>query len=491
MSGHRARLSPRNVLSDEASSHRRILWATSVIGGATFAALVIGLFRNKAVALIGGPEAVGLLGLFTVIISTVASIATLGLGTSAVQQLSQDLEDESQASQSRWAILSLACILAIAGAALVYLLRSPLASAATDDPSFSGEIGWLSVGVAATVLAAAQGAVLQAYGRIGDLARVKLWGSLLATLVSVAAIYHFGRPGIIVAAIAAPIVGFALSRWFAMRLPSKASIIPFGAALFDRWRRLATLGVAAMLTYALGGIIQLAVRSIITREIDLQTAGLYHASEAILSVNLTLVLNAMAADYYPRLVRSASEPEAMVRALNEQLHVILLLAAPVLTLVSLAAPLVLQILYSAEFAPSALLLRLLVAAGALRILIFAFGFAVLARGSGRAFVMGEAAAVALLPLIWLLISIFGLSGAGIGLLITSAATCGIYLRRLRDLGIRLSQRNLRDAALLLVFWLVLALLFEVSVSAALSFGSTVAALLIWRSQRELRGILRR
>ena len=112
VSGHRARLSPRNVLSDEASSHRRILWATSVIGGATFAALVIGLFRNKAVALIGGPEAVGLLGLFKVIISTVASIATLGLGTSAVQQLSQDLEDESQASQSRWAILSLACILA-------------------------------------------------------------------------------------------------------------------------------------------------------------------------------------------------------------------------------------------------------------------------------------------------------------------------------------------------------------------------------------------
>ena len=42
-------------MNDERSSHRRILRATSIIGGATLVSLIIGLVRNKAVALIGGP----------------------------------------------------------------------------------------------------------------------------------------------------------------------------------------------------------------------------------------------------------------------------------------------------------------------------------------------------------------------------------------------------------------------------------------------------
>ena len=83
----------QSPVNQENSSYRRILWVTSVVGGATLGALLIGLVRNKAIAVIGGPSAVGLLGLFTALVAMGASVSTLGLDTSAVRQLSQKTDD--------------------------------------------------------------------------------------------------------------------------------------------------------------------------------------------------------------------------------------------------------------------------------------------------------------------------------------------------------------------------------------------------------------
>jgi PST family polysaccharide transporter len=259
--------------------------------------------------------------------------------------------------------------------------------------------------------------------------------------------------------------------------------------LLDQWRALAAVGVAAMLTYALGGLIQLGVRAVVSREIGLDGAGLYHAGEAILSVNLTLILNAMAADYFPRLSQVADDPAKTTELLNQQLHVVLVLAAPVFILVSLTAPLLLELLFSGEFSSAAFLLRLLIAAGVLRLVIFALAFALLARGAGFWFVAGEAIAVMMLPLIWLLVTRFGLPGAGFGLLLTSLVTCAVYLTQARRLGVTVNRSNLALSAFLLSFCVALACLYQSHPWAALIVGAFGAVAMIWRSARELRSII--
>lgn len=476
-------------MTRDETSYRRILWATSIVGGATLGALLIGLIRNKAVALIGGPEAVGLLGLFTALVSMGASVATLGLDTSAVRQLSQSAEDPDGAGRVRWAIWTLAWPLALLGGSAVWLFRAPLADYALGDRNYADEIGWLGFAVAGTVIAASQMAILQGYSRIADLARVRLGGSIVATFIGVLAIYRFGVVGIVVAVIATPLANCLLASWFGRSLPGYNR--QTDAEVIAHWKTLATVGAIVMLTNTVGSVTQLAVRSVVTHELGLRATGLYHACYAVVAVNLSLILNAMAADYYPRLSKVADEPASMSRVLNEQLHVALVLAAPVMVLVSLAAPLVLQILYSSAFSDSALLLRLLLAAGLLRLPIWAIGFVLLARGAGVSYLLGEIAAASMVPLLWLLIAPLHLAGAGIAAVIASAIAFAMYFTQAkRRHEVEISRENFRLLILLVAALAGLAALFQANSVIGLAVGAVIGIALAWHSFSTLRSVLR-
>jgi O-antigen/teichoic acid export membrane protein len=489
LSNYRSSKADGNDIGTQLTTRRHILWATSLVGGATLGALLIGLIRNKAVALIGGPTAVGLLGLFTSTISLGASVATLGLDTSAVRQLSSKIEDPAKASEVRSAVNLLACFLAMSGAAVLWVLRHPAAVYVLDDPSLADEVGWLALGVAATVLAASYTAVLQSYGLLGAVARVRVWGSALATAVSVAAIYWLGLTGIVVAAIASPVTTLILVAWYSRSLPDFTAGRPSWRQLLGQWHDLAAIGGTAMLAFAFGSVSQLGVRSIVARELGIEATGLFHASAAIIMVNLTLVLNAMAADYFPRLSKAVDRPRDTEHIFNEQLHVILVLASPALVLASALAPFLLKLLYADAFAQSAPLLRLLVAAGALRLLIFALGFLLLARRSGFAFLFGELLAVLALPLIWVLVRQFGLSGAGLGVLLASLLTCAAYWTRSIGLGLHISRSNMGYSIGLTIFLVALAWLHSIDTTIALVISFVGAAFLAVRSFGELRSML--
>jgi O-antigen/teichoic acid export membrane protein len=476
----------------DGSSYRRILWATSVVGGATLGALLIGLVRNKAVALIGGPEAVGLFGLFTALVSMGASITTLGLDTSAVRQLSRATEDQAEAGRVRWAIWTLAWPLALIGAAAIWLFRSQLAEFAVGDRNYSDEIGWLAIAVAATVISSSQLAILQAYSRIGDIARVRLYGSILATAVGVLAIYRFGIAGIVIAILAIPLANCLLAGWFGRQLPGFHWRKRADGGLIAYWKVLAAVGAVVMVTNTVGSLTQLAARSIITQRLGLDAAGLYHASYAIVAVNLSLVLNAMAADYYPRLSQVSHDPASMSRVLNEQLHVALVLAAPVLVIVSVAAPLVLQILYSSAFSESDFLLRLLLAAGLLRLPIWGLGFVLLARGAGASYLLGEVASASMIPLILLLVTPLQLTGAGFAALLSAVIAFAVYQASAkRRHEVTINGDNMRLLIFLTLFLTGLAFLFWFNAMLSLIIGSVGAAALLWHSFSTLRTALKR
>ena len=182
----------------------------------------------------------------------------------------------------------------------------------------------------------------------------------------------------------------------------------------------------------------------------------------------------------------------MSKVLNEQLHVALVLAAPVLAIVSAAAPLVLQVLYSSAFVSSDFLLRLLLAAGLLRLPIWALGFVLLARGAGASYLLGEIAAASMIPLAWLLIGPLGLVGAGIAAVIAGLIAFAMYFTRakLRH-EVTINGENLRFVGVLVAFLTALAFLFEVSPTAGLVLGGAGAAAFAWHSFRALRSVFAR
>ena len=144
----------------------------------------------------------------------------LGLDTSAVRQLSAAADDPERSRIVRWALWTYAWPLAIVGSALIWLFRTPLAKVALGSDDYAAWVGWIALGVGASVIGAAQVALVQSYRRMGDLARIRLAGALAAAIVSVAAILAWGMGGIVAAVLATPLATCVAALWYGRTLPS-------------------------------------------------------------------------------------------------------------------------------------------------------------------------------------------------------------------------------------------------------------------------------
>lgn len=124
-----------NVMEKEKNddTYFHILKYTSLFGGVQGLNILVGLVRNKLVAMILGPDGMGIVSLFNSTIRFISDSTGLGIPTSAVKNLSQsisereaNIRDTVQLVRS-WSLL----------AALVGLLACVILSPLLNDWTFS------------------------------------------------------------------------------------------------------------------------------------------------------------------------------------------------------------------------------------------------------------------------------------------------------------------------------------------------------------------
>ena len=126
------------------------------------------------------------------------------------------------------------------------------------------------------------------------------------------------------------------------------------------------------------------------------------------------ILQAMGADFYPRLVSVATDNPRCNRLVNEQAQVSLLLAGPGILATLTFAPLVIALFYSAKFSETVEVLRWICLGMALRVITWPMGFIIVAKNRQLIFFGADLAwTVVNVGLAWLCVGYFGLNGAGI------------------------------------------------------------------------------
>ena len=400
----------------EGNSYRQILRSSSIIGGASMVNIMIGLVRMKAVALLLGPAGVGLIGLFTNLVALASNVAGLGFGNVGTRQIAEAAGqgDPQRIAAARRALLWGTMALAMGGALLLWLLRDVLAAHVLSDPLLAPQVGWLSLAVALTVAAASQNALLNGLRRIGDIARVQMGSALLATAAGLAAIAWLGVAGVVAFVIAVPLATFVLGHWYVSRLPRVQAPVSDLRALSAQWRTMAKLGSAFMVAGLAGVAGQLVVRTMVQRDLGADALGQFQAAWAISMTYIGFVLGAMGTDFYPRLTAIIRDREAVNRLVNEQTEVALLLATPVLLAMLALAPWVIRLLYTAEFAEAASVLRWQVLGDFLKVASWPLGFILLAAGAGRTFMLTEWVAMGGFVLFtWIGLPLIGVKATGV------------------------------------------------------------------------------
>jgi PST family polysaccharide transporter len=220
-----------------------------------------------------------------------------------------------------------------------------------------------------------------------------------------------------------------------------------------------------------GALVQLWIRIEVGNTLGTQALGQFQAAWVISMQYISVVLGAMAADYYPRLTSLIDDHKAASQLVNDQTEIALLISAPLFIGMMGLAPWVIHLLYSSAFAPAVEVLRWQVLGDVFKVASWPLGFIILAAGDGKTFFWVEALAFLVMGG---LISCFSES---VGLPITGIAFFVMYVVSL-PLLYWLSMRRIgfywqRSVAILFLSILTLcALVF--AVSSANSWGGVIA-----------------
>ena len=221
------------------------------------------------------------------------------------------------------------------------------------------------------------------------------------------------------------------------------------------------------------------VRLIVVRKVGFDAAGLYQSAWALGGLYIGFILQAMGADFYPRLTAIASDNTNCNRVVNEQAHVSMLLAGPGVIATLTFAPLVIALFYTSKFEGAIEILRWLCLGMALRVISWPMGFIIVAKGVQNLLIFSEVAwTVVYLGLAWVCISAFNLKGAGIaffGSYVFHVLMIYLIVRRLSDF--RWSAANLQTSFLFLALIAVVFCSFYV-LSPVLAMGVGTLAVLL-------------
>lgn len=397
-------------------SYAHILKSTALIGGSSLINVGFSIIRNKALAVLLGPEGIGLMALYNSILDIAQTLAGLGIQSSGVREIARTAENEDRSRVSRTAIVlrRLSVILALLGAILLAGLAAPVAQFTFGEDQHVFGTVLLALAVFFRLVCSGETALLQGMRQIANLARINVISGFVSTVASIALIYFLGADGIVVSLIvvaaATALTTFFYSRKIRLNRPEitvsqsrdeAVTIVKLGAVFMASG--LLTFGAAY------------AVRLIVLKLDGAVAAGLYQAAWALGGLYAGFVLQAMGTDFYPRLAAVADDHATCNRLVNEQTQVSLLLAGPGVIGTLTFAQLAMWLFYSPEFAPAADLLRWICLGMMLRIVAWPIGYIVLAKGAQAIFFWTEvAAAIVHVGLVWFFVTKFGAVGAGIG-----------------------------------------------------------------------------
>lgn len=396
----------------EGHSYKQLLRSWSVLGGSSSTNYLISLIKIKILAIILGPSGIGLIGLYSSAIDLFTTVPN-GISNSGVREIARASSAQDARAVARpakilgWAGL----IVGLLGWLVAILLAKPIGVWLLHSEGNVGGISILGAALFLNALTASRVAVLKGLRKVKYLAWTNVLGALLTTLMASSLYYVFGVGAIVPVLVLSAGINFALVAWFCSRIEIEPQRLDWREAVLGMMYLL-HLGVAFIITALVSTGLDMLTRVVVVHMFGLHAAGIYQAAWTISGTFSGVVLAAVGADFFPRLAAVIQDERPASRLVNRQLELGVLLSLPILLTALAFAPLIMRILYSAEFVGGSEVLRWLMVAVFLKVLSWPVGFVPLAKRTMRWVLLSQAVLVLVqVPLLFWLGARQGLIGA--------------------------------------------------------------------------------
>lgn len=436
-----------------ANGYRQIMKRISAFGGVQIFSIIIALIRGKFVAMLLGPEGMGLSSMLTSSTNTIQQFAGLGLNLAMVKEVATRKESGENLSLTLAISLRLIYFTAILGSVVCFCL-SPLLSLWSFG-SYSYTLGFaiLSAGVGLGVAGAGYLSLLQGLGEVKRLSWSSVVGGLAGLIFGVPLYFFFGLNGIVPALLIFSLTVFLFYFFSLDRSVTRDKVSVRWKDHRPLVRKLISLGVVLMIGSLVGTLTNYIINIFIRIVGSLDDVGLFQAANSLTNQYAGIVFSSLALDYFPRLSAVASDTEKMRAVVNRQMEIVVLIVTPIVLALMLTAPILIRLLLSEEFMSVAPLMRWLGYGVLLQSITFSMGYIFIARDNKKIYVWME---VVMTNVLWILCSLifyyfYGLIGLGISLVVRTVIDIVVsYFVCRRFYAYRISPRVLKILGVSLV-----------------------------------------
>lgn len=372
------------------NTYGNIFKALALFGGVKVIQILISILRSKLIAILLGPSGMGINNLLISTMHTINGITGCGLQTSAVREVSQahNINSQKKIDNIVSTLKILVWFTGFLGALIVLLFARSLSIIAFNNTDYTNAFRILSIMMIFMQVNVGQIALMQGVFHYKDIARSTLTAQLLSLILTIPLYYMFGKDGIVPALLIASFITVFVTAYFSRRVKFcriKLTIKGFIA----NSKGMISLGIVI----ALGGVISNSssyiLNIIISRLGSIEAVGLYSAAMTVANSYVFLVLSAMTTDYVPRLSALSGNESEQIEAINKQMVLISIILTPLLVAFIIFAKETIYLLYSPDFYATIHMLEFLMLAMYFRAISWCLSYAFISRGDSKVFLTNE------------------------------------------------------------------------------------------------------
>lgn len=403
---------------------KSILRATMILSSSSLVSIVVGLVSAKAFALLLGPGGVGAMGLLQALVGLAGLLAGMGIGAGLVRMVAEALAqgDHPRVAALRRAVWLLLWLLGGLAVLVLFVCRGPISRWMLGGPEYAWSVALMAPALLFNLASGLQTSILNSYHRVGALARIGVLNSLLGTAVSLALVWRWREHGIAPAMIVGGAVGLGITTYYLKREPRRELPVPSHADVLRSAWALLRFGAPYTASLLVGTGVQFVLPALILHTLGPESVGYHRAAISVSGVYLGFLLTAMAYDYFPRISAAAGEPVELVRLVNQQHRLVMLLTVPMILGMLALAPYLIPLVYTHSFTPAVEILEWQLVGDIFKFSSWTLGFVVLVRsGSATLFLVEFVSGANFLATSWLGMQLIGPAGLGVAFLATYIA----------------------------------------------------------------------
>jgi len=353
---------------------KKIFESTFIMGTSSIAVMLLDLVRVKILAVLLGPQGVGVLSVLNHFHTLAATLVGLGLGTGITKYVASLKSEGNTIAVQKVLSNSFQIVFIFSSIVLAasVFFSSRLSTWMLGESGFAIFIIIYALSLPLAVYPTTMNSFLQGLKRINSLAKINVLRTSISLVFIIPMVFFFRLKGAVISVLVITVVHLLLAAYYLSKENHPYGVIHWQSFDPGLLKKLFQYGGTSLLVGTAYYLSHLLLKLIIVDSLGLEMNGIYQPIWALTMTYLTLVLSSMSAYAYPRLCELANIRD-ITEELNGILRIAFLLITPVMFLLLLARKPVIYILYSSNFLPATEYMPIQILGDFFKILFWATG----------------------------------------------------------------------------------------------------------------------